>query len=304
MNGAAAIGGRVFGNAYVLLILTTLFWGGNTIAGRLAVGEVSPMMVVTLRWIIVSSVMLMLVWPRFRAEWPMIRKHLWKLAAMAAMGFTAFNSLFYIAAHTTTAVNLGIIQGSMPVFVLVGAVLFFGTKVRWLQVVGILSTLVGVILVASQGSWEILKALSINPGDGIMLIACLLYSGYTLALRNRPQISGLVFFTALSIIAAIASVPGLVYEYSADTMQWPTINGWLVVLYISIFPSCLSQLFFMRGVELIGPARAGVFMNLVPIWAPILAVGILGEPFRWHHGLALLLILGGIWLSERKSNGS
>lgn len=304
MNGAAAIGGRVFGNAYVLLILTTLFWGGNTIAGRLAVGEVSPMMVVTLRWIIVSSVMLALVWPRFRAEWPMIRKHLWQLAAMAAMGFTAFNSLFYIAAHSTTAVNLGIIQGSMPVFVLVGAVLFFGTKVRWLQVIGILATLIGVVLVASQGSWEILKDLSINPGDGIMLIACLLYSGYTLALRNRPQISGLVFFTALSIIAAISSVPGIVYEYSTDTAQWPTFNGWLVVLYISIFPSCLSQLFFMRGVELIGPARAGVFMNLVPIWAPLLAVGILGEPFRWHHGLALLLILGGIWLSERKSNGS
>jgi drug/metabolite transporter (DMT)-like permease len=303
MNGAAAFGGKVFGSAYVLLILTTLFWGGNTIAGRLAVGEVSPMMVVTLRWIIVSSVMLVLVWPRFLAEWSLIRKHLWQLAAMAVTGFTAFNSLFYIAAHSTTAVNLGIIQGSMPIFVLIGAVLFFGTNLRSLQVVGILATLVGVVLVASQGSWEILKDLSINPGDGIMLIACLLYSGYTLALRNRPKISGLVFFTALSIIAAISSVPGIVYEYSTGNVQWPTFNGWLVVLYISIFPSCLSQLFFMRGVELIGPARAGVFMNLVPIWAPLLAVGILGEPFRWHHGLALLLILGGIWLSERKSNG-
>ncbi|MTI42771.1 DMT family transporter [Roseibium hamelinense] len=284
----------------LLLVLTTLFWGGNTVAGRLAIGEVSPLIVVALRWIIVASVMLAFMWPRVLREWPIMRPHIGKMALMAVFGFVGFNSLFYIAAQSTTAINLGIIQGSMPVFVLIGSVIAFSTRVGLVQALGIFVTVAGVVLIASQGSLEVLKSLSVNPGDGIMLMACVLYSGYTLALRNRPQVSGLVFFTVLSVIAAITSLPVAAYEVVQGTAQWPTFNGWLVVLYISIFPSCLSQIFFMRGVELIGPARAGVFINLVPIWAPILAVGILGEPFEWHHGVALVLVLTGIWMSERK----
>lgn len=301
LSMAAQLGGRVYGNAFVLLTMTALFWGGNTIAGRLAIDEVSPMVVVCLRWVIVSVVMTMLLLPRIKKEWPLIQPHLGKMTLMAAFGFVAFNSLFYIAAHSTTAVNLGIIQGSMPMFVLIGALLVFGTPVRLLQVVGILLTLIGVVMVAARGDLQVLLTLAVNPGDGIMLIACVFYSGYTLALRNRPQVSGLVFFAVLSIIAAITSFPALGYEIAVGTMQWPTFKGWLVVLYISLFPSCLAQIFFMRGVELIGPARAGIFINLVPIFAAMLAVLLLGEVFRLHHALALALVLGGIWLSERRA---
>jgi len=299
-----SLGSRFYGNAILLLVLTTLFWGGNTVAGRLAIGEVSPMVVVSLRWIIVAAIMCGFLWPRIVAEWPLMRAHFPRMVLMAVFGFVAFNSLFYIAAHSTTAVNLGIIQGSMPIFVLIGSVLAFGTKVRSLQVVGILVTLAGVTLVASQGRLEVLMTLSVNPGDGIMLTACFLYSCYALALRNRPQVSRLVFFAVLSMIASVAALPALGYEMATGTAQWPTPTGWLVVLFIAIFPSCLSQIFFMRGVELIGPARAGVFINLVPIFGPILAVLILGEPFQWHHGAALALVLGGIYLSERKAAGT
>jgi drug/metabolite transporter (DMT)-like permease len=296
---AKLLGGRVFGNAIVLLTLTTLFWGGNTIAGRLAIGQVSPMVVVFLRWVIVSAILTVMLWPKLRREWPTIRKHLGKFTLMACFGFTGFNWLFYMAAHTTTAVNLGILQGSMPIIVLIGSVLFLRTRVRTLQVIGILATLSGVALVAAQGDINTLLSLSINPGDGLMLIASLFYASYTIALRGRPPISGLVFFTVLSILAAIVSIPGLFYELATDTALWPTPKGWLVTLYISLFPSCLAQIFFIRGVELIGPARTGVFLNLVPIFASGLAIVILGEPFRLHHGIALVLVLGGIWLSER-----
>lgn len=293
--------GYIFGNAALLLILTTLMWGGNTVAGRLAIDEVSPMAVVALRWIIVSVVMVSVTLPRLKAEWPLIKAHLGRLSLMALFGFTGFNSLFYVAAHRTTAVNLGIIQGAMPVLVLIGAVLAFGVRVRPLQVVGILITLAGVAMVAAQGDPDVLLHLSINPGDGIMLIACLFYAGYTLSLRNRPQVSGLVFFAVLSVVAALTSIPGLFYEHAVDTLQWPTFEGWLVVLYIALFPSSLAQIFFMRGVELIGPARAGVFINLVPIFAAGLGILILGEPFHAYHAIALVMVLGGIWLSERKT---
>jgi drug/metabolite transporter (DMT)-like permease len=144
---------------------------------------VSPMVIVTLRWWIVAVVMGLFLWPRIRAEWPMMKPYFGRMILMAGFGFIAFNSLFYIAAYTTTAVNIGIIQGSIPIFVLIGAMLFFQTRTTLAQVIGIFITLVGVALVASKGNLEILLSLSVNPGDGIMLLACLLYSGYTLALR-------------------------------------------------------------------------------------------------------------------------
>lgn len=294
-------GDLTYGNALLMLVLTTLFWGGNTVAGRLAVGEVSPMIVVFLRWMIVAAILLPLQWTRIRSEWPVMRPYFPHMVLMAVFGFVGFNSLFYIAATQTTAVNLGIIQGSIPILVLIGSVIAFGTRVRILQLLGILLTLVGVALIAAQGKLEVLLALAVNPGDGIMLAACVLYSGYTLGLRNRPRVHPLAFFAVLSGISALTSIPGLVYEVMANTAQWPGWRGWLVVFYVALFPSCLAQITFMRGVELIGPARAGVFINLVPIFAAILAVSILGEPFEWHHGTALTLVLGGIWLSERKS---
>lgn len=298
---ARRFGDLTYGNAFVMLTLTALFWGGNTVAGRLAVGEVSPMMVVFLRWLIVAAILVPLFWGRIRSDWALMRPYLPRMILMAAFGFVGFNSLFYIAATQTTAVNLGIIQGSMPIIVLIGSVIAFGTKVRLLQVLGILLTLVGVTLIAAQGSLDVLLSLAVNPGDGYMLLSCVLYSGYALALRNRPKVSGLTFFAALSGISVIASIPGLLFEISTGSAQLPSFDGWLVVLYIAVFPSCLSQIFFMRGVELIGPPRAGVFINLVPIFAAVLAVTILDEPFKWHHGIALMMVLGGIWLSERKA---
>ncbi len=298
---ARRFGDLTYGNAFVMLTLTTLFWGGNTIAGRLAVGEVSPMMVVFLRWLIVAAIFVPLFWSRIRSDWPLMRPYFARMILMAAFGFVGFNSLFYIAATQTTAVNLGIIQGSVPIIVLIGSVIAFGTKVRVLQVLGILLTLVGVTIIAAQGSLDVLLSLAVNPGDGYMLLSCVLYSGYALALRDRPKISGLTFFAVLSGISVLASIPGLIFEVSTGTAQLPSFDGWLVVLYIAVFPSCLSQIFFMRGVDLIGPARAGVFVNLVPIFAAALAVTILNEPFKWHHGVALTMVLGGIWLSERKA---
>jgi drug/metabolite transporter (DMT)-like permease len=290
---------RFYAQPLVLLFLTTLFWGGNAVAGRLVIGEVSPLAVVFLRWIAVSGLMLVLYGRQLRAEMPLLRRHLPMIVAMGVCGFTAFNSLFYVAAHSTTAVNLGIIQGALPVFVLIGAFIILRSPISVLQIVGALVTLSGVALIASQGNLARLAALQINPGDGLMIVACLLYALYAILLRNRPAVSGMVFFAALSVVAAISSVPVVASEIIQGTVQWPTAKGWLIVAYIAIFPSFIAQIFFMRGVELIGPGRAGVFINLVPIFSSLLAVGLLGEPFHLYHAAALVLVLVGIALSER-----
>jgi drug/metabolite transporter (DMT)-like permease len=84
-------------------------------------------------------------------------------------------------------------------------------------------------------------------------------------------------------------------------MAWPSLDGWAVVAYVTVFPSVMAQLFFINGVGLIGPARAGVFINLVPVFAAILAVAILGEALRWYHVGGLAFVLSGIWLAERRA---
>jgi drug/metabolite transporter (DMT)-like permease len=207
--------------------------------------------------------------------------------------------LFYVAATTTTAINLGIIQGSMPVFVLLGAFLAYRTPVSTIQVLGVLLTLVGVTVVATRGSLAAIAALDFTIGDIEILIACMFYAAYTVGLRRRPPMDAAAFFTVLAVIAALTSLPLIAVEAATTGLFWPTPQGWLIALFVAIFPSTLSQLFFMRGVDLIGPGAAGVYINLVPVFAALMAVVLLGEPFALHHAVSLALVLGGIWLAQR-----
>ncbi len=283
----------------LLLVLTTLMWSGNAVAGQLVVGHASPMVVVFLRWAIVAGLMSLIAWKELKACWGEIRPHLVSIALMAAFGFSGFNGLFYLAAHNTTAVNMGILQGSIPMMVVIGAYFLFGARVTLIQFTGIILTLIGVIVVASQGSLDVLLSLQINPGDALMLVASILYAGYTIALRNRPKVPALAFFAVMAFVASLVSFPMLAIEYAHGSIIWPSMQGWLVVLYISLCPSFLSQIFYIRGVELIGPSRAGVFVNLVPVFAAVMAIVVLGEHFGLYHGVALVLVLGGIWIAER-----
>jgi drug/metabolite transporter (DMT)-like permease len=290
----------LWGQAYVLLILTTLMWGGNAIAGRLAVGEISPMVLTCLRWVIVVVIIIPLFGEEIRAEWPKIKERWIFIIFMGTFGFTAFNALFYAAAHHTSAVNLTIIQGAIPVLVLLGSVLIFGTRIIPLQVLGMIVTFVGVLIVSVRADPEILWTLALNIGDVWMLIASVFYAGYTLGLRRRPAISSLVLFAAMAVVAFATSLPLIALEFAQGTAQFPTPKGWLILLYVGLLPSLISQLFFIRGVELIGPARAGLFVNLTPVFGALLAVALLGEPFAPYHALGLVLVLGGIWLAERR----
>jgi len=285
-----------------LLVLTALFWAGNAIAGQLAVGHVRPFQLVFLRWIMVAVALWALYGSEVRAHWPVIRPRLASLVLLSFVGFTAFNTLFYIASESTTAVNVGILQGAMPGLVLIGTVLAYRMRVGAVQVAGVGLTMVGVVLIATRGDPATLLTQAVNRGDALMLVACVLYAAYAVALRVRPAMPGAPFFTLLAVFAAITSLPPAIAEallvegYSAPTMQ-----GWLVTLYVAVFPSCLSQIFFLRGVDAIGPGRAGVYINLVPVFAALLAVAMLGQDFAWYHGAALALVLAGVWLAQRPS---
>ncbi len=299
LTGPKRIIDALYGAPFVLLTLTALFWGGNAVAGRIAIDQITPFTLVALRWVLVLAVLWPIYGGQVRAHWPEIKPQLFRIVLMASLGFTGFNVLFYVGAQYTTAINIGILQGSIPVIVLAGAFIVHGVKATALQLIGVLVTMMGVVVVATRGAPLSILELDLNKGDIAMLAACVLYAFYTVALRNRPKMPGAAFFTLLALIAAITSLPLLAVEAVTTGLKMPTVQGFAVIAFVAIFPSCLAQLFFLRGVDLIGPGRAGVFVNLVPVFAAALGVGLIGEAFAPFHGAALALVIGGIWLAQQ-----
>ena len=285
--------------AYFFLLVATLCWGLNANFSRLAVGEISPMQVVTFRWLGVVLLMLVFARENIIRDWPILRRHLPFVAVMGGFGFTVFNALFYVAGHHTSAINIGILQGAVPIFVLLGGFLAFGQRITSVQGIGVAVTLLGVVIVAAGGNLDELAEFSINRGDLFMLIACFIYAAYSLGLSRGPKVSSLGLFTIMAFVAWLVSLPLVAVETYLQGWQTPSTKGWIIVALITVLPSLLAQLFFIFGVKLIGPGRAGTFYNLVPVFASILAVIILKEVFELYHAVSLLLVLGGIWLSEK-----
>ena len=291
---------KIFSNAHFLLTFTSLFWAFNTIAGRSAVGEVSPLLIVSFRWFFVAIILTFLCRKELIEGWNILSKRLKWLIIMGLFGFTGFNSSYYIAAHDTIAINLGIVQGTMPAFIIIIARIWLKEEIKLIQLCGVLITFIAVLLVVSAGNLNSLLNFKLNKGDIIMILACTLYAVYAVGLRKKPKISALTLLTFFSYVAFIGSVPGLIYETISGNVILPGNKGILILAVIIIFPSFLAQIFFMKGVEKIGPARSGLYTNLVPVFSSMLAVLFLGELFQIYHMVSLLLIFFGIYLFEYK----
>ncbi|MCP4877478.1 MAG: DMT family transporter [Gammaproteobacteria bacterium] len=284
--------------AYLLLMFTTWCWGLNAIFSKLAIDQITPMQLVTFRWLGVVILLLIFARKHVIRDWPILRRHLPFLVLMGSCGFTLFNALFYVAGHHTSAINIGILQGAIPIFVLLGSWLLLRQRITGLQGLGVVLTLLGVVIVASSGNLSGLQQLAINRGDLFMLIACFFYAAYSIGLSHRPNVSALGFFAGVASIAWLVSLPLVAVETYLQGWQSPTLTGWGIALLVTLLPSLVAQIFFIQGVSLIGPGRAGVFVNLVPVFASLMAVLFLHEAFETHHALSLVLVLGGIWLSE------
>jgi len=285
-------------SAYLLLLLTTFFWGANAVAGKLAVGHVSPFALTFLRWIVALAILLPFAATPLRRDWPKVRQKLPLLAMLGIVGFTCFNAAMYSALTLTSAVNVSIEQGAIPLVIIVLNFLLFRVKATGLQLAGFFLSLVGVGLTASHGDLLRLTALDINFGDLLMLFAVVVYGIYTIALRFKPDVHWLTMITVLATAALVSSVPLLIWEYATDSLIMPDLTGWAIVVYTAVLPSALAQVFYIRGNELIGANRAGLFVNLVPIFGTLLSILVLGEDFRLYHAAALVLVFCGIWLAE------
>ena len=291
---------RTTATPYVLLILTALLWAGNAIAGKLAVGHVSPFLLTGLRWVIALTILLAIAWRPVRRDLPAIRANLPFLFALGALGFTVFNVMFYLALVHTSAINVAIDQSAMPLVVFLLNFLWFGIRASSMQVAGFILTVVGVAITVTRGAPLAILETPLNIGDLLMVIAISFYGVYSVALAKRPAMHWLSFLTALSAAALITSIPFVAWEIASGTVIWPDTRGWLVAFFTAVGPAILAQLFWARGLEMIGSNRGGVFINVVPIFAALMAVLMLGEQFHPYHAVAMALVFAGVWLSQQK----
>jgi|TARA_B100001989_G_scaffold240094_1_gene204853 drug/metabolite transporter (DMT)-like permease len=289
---------KILTNPHFLLTLTSIFWAFNTVAGRAAVGEVSPLLIVSVRWFFVSIILSILCRNQLIETWSILNKKIKWLIFMGLFGFTGFNSAYYVAAHDTIAINLGLVQGTMPAFIIIIAWIWLKDKINFTQFLGVLITFIAVLIVVCSGNFNALIELELNSGDIVMIFACTLYAIYAVGLRKKPKISALPLLTFFAYIAFLGSLPGLIYEIYSNQLILPGQKGFIILGVIIIFPSFLAQIFFMKGVEKIGPSRSGLYTNLVPVFSSLLAVFFLGEEFQFFHLLSLIMIFTGIYLFE------
>lgn len=293
---------RLLDQPYLLLILAPLFWGGNLVAAKLVVGEIDPFLLLAARCVGATLFILPFSWRFLRADWPVIRRTWPLLMGFGFVGYALFNVLLYVGLNTTTGVNAAIVQAALPMMILAANFIVFRTRVKILQIVGVVVAISGVMLTATHGDLARILALDINLGDGFVILACLAYTAYTLALKYRPNVHMMSFMVVAFSGAAVTGLvmlqlfgPGVASLASIPAMS-PTV--WAVIVYVMIFPSMFSQIAYARGVELVGANRAAPSHNLIPVFGMLGSVILLGEGLEPYHLTAAALIVGGIVLAE------
>ncbi len=287
-------------NPHLFLTLASLFWGFNAIASRLAIDEISPMSLVSGRWLGVMIILSIICRHQLSLGFQVFKSNYKWMIMMGLCGFTTFNSLYYISAHHTVAINLGIVQSTTPAFIMIISMFWLKTRINLKQVTGLLITFIGVSIVISNGNLASLLRLKLNNGDLLLIVACIFYAIYAVGLRKRPEINDVLLMTFFSYVAFIGSLPGLIIEITQYSFFFPTFKGLMILSVIIIFPSLLAQILFMKGVKIVGPALSGLYTNLVPIFTSVLAIIVLDEVFHIYHLISLIIIFLGIYIFDRK----
>lgn len=284
--------------APLLLMTAALLWSGNFIAGRALGDSVSAVGLNFLRW----SVALLILLPLALAEIRRCRNEIiasWKyLLALGLTGVAAYQVFVYKALEQTTATNAILILSTTPAVIMVLSRLVLAEPIRPRQWSGIATSFLGAVVLISHGDPAALQALRPGTGELWMLAAVPAWAVYSVLLRHRPQT--LPQRSTVTLSAAIGLMwmaPFILISPSQLVVEWtPAIAAG--VLYVGVGASVVAFLCWNRGVALIGPARAGAYLHLMPVFGTGLAVLLLGETLQLYHAVGAALVFAGIGLAQ------
>ena len=292
--------GRLFNSPYLLLSLSSLFWGGNIVIGRYATGHVPPMALAFIRWVIAFLIVLPFALPWLKRDGLLIRKNLGILLLLTLLGIAVYNSLAYWALQHTQALNALLITSSHPLVVALCAFLVYRERLTLWQAIGIAISLGGVLTVLTRGDLGVLRAIQFNIGDVVFFLSAIIYATYTTLLQSRPKGLHPLSFLAFTMgMGAIFLAPVFTADIATGNTFPLDLKSFFILGYIVLFPSLLAYLFFNRGNELIGPNRAAPFYHLTPVFGSALAILLLGEKPELFHAAGYGLVLLGIFIGTR-----
>lgn len=279
--------------AYGCLLLAAALWGSNPVMARLIGDAVPPVTLSWCRWTLAACALAPLVWGERRQIAHALRNDWRRLLPLALLATVPQSALIYKGLETTTAVNVGLLNSTIPVLILLAGRLFFGRPMLPPEIAGIAVSIAGISVILFQGSLERALALSLNHGDLIAFGGMLTWALYSLLSKRSPQLSLLAFVACLALYGIVSTFPFVLAEVVFDRAPRVDSATAAALAYIALGPTLAGMLAYSTGLERVGALQAGVSVHFMPVFASLFAVLWLGEHLHYYHLAGFALVAGG-----------
>ena len=292
--------------AYLLLILTTIFWSGNFIVGKAAsLYQIPPFSLNFYRWFFAGLILFPFTFKELINKKNYIFKNIGFFIILGISSITIFNSIVYYSLYYTQVISGVLMISTIPVWIIFIASILNIEKTNAFQIIGVGLSLIGVIFIITKADLNLIKNLDFNKGDLSMIVAMFAWAVYSALLKKKKyEISQLALLQVVIILGLIFLIPIYFIEMNLGHLIVLELPFYLTLSYVVIFPGLLAFFFWIKGISIIGANRAGVFLHLMPIFGAIMAMIIFDEKFMYYHLLGAIFILAGITLSNKKNTNA
>ena len=285
--------------AYLFAVCCTVIWGSPPVVTRAVSGAVPPGALAFSRWFLAALVLLPFVWHKLPAAWPKLKEH-WRGLTGVAMFMVAGSSLSVLAPYFTTATNAVLVNASQPAITAVAAWLLSRHALTGRQSVGIVCAFTGIAVMVFRADLGALLGLEANVGDPIMLGAVIGWSLYAVQLHRQSYLpSGDVLLFVIAVVGSVVLLPIVATETLIRGPFVFTPGVLSAMFYLTLFPTLLATFCWNRAIGTLGPNRAAIFINLIPVSGATLAMLFLGERLFAYHLAGAALVFTGIFLAAR-----
>ena len=285
-----------------MLVCATLFWAGNFMIGKLAfLTNIPPMSLVFFRWSLVWLILLPFTFKEIIKFKTIILDNLPLLFFLALTSVGLFNSFTYLALVHTQVINASLFNTAIPAMIILLCFLFKIEKTNKFQIFGLILAVLGILSIITKLDLSILLSLNFNKGDLIMIGGVITWGLYSAFLKKKKfELPLLTLVHILCTFGLIFIFPQFLYEFSQGQYIEFDKNLGYILIFLALFPSIGSYYCWAGAVSIIGANRAGIFLSLIPLFSTIMAILFYGEKFQFFHLIGAILIIIGLFLSNRK----
>jgi len=288
--------------AYLLLILTTLFWSGNFIVGKSAsIYEIPPFSLNFYRWLFAGLILLPFTIKEIFKKKNYIFNNIGFFIILGISSITIFNSAVYYSLYYMQVISGVLMISTIPVWIMFISSILGIEKTNKFQIIGVILSLIGVLFIITKSNLNLIKNLDFNKGDLIMASGMFAWALYSALLKKKSyEISQITLLEVVIIIGLLFLVPIYILEMNLGNPLVLNKPFVLTLSYVVLFPGLASFFFWIKGISIIGANRAGVFLHLMPIFGSLMAIILFNEKFMFYHLLGAIFIVAGITLSNKK----